>query len=411
MKSTLIIPTYWTAPASHPCIKQKPDATYDHPTLITESGTLPRLLKSLEKLCVRGVDVPDIVVLVAVTHKELESEATKRTGSILREHKQELNLFLFSSSSLDFLVSHSRKAALAGFLSLLNMQGYSNVRNVGLLAGQILGSDATVFLDDDEVVTDEGFFRKSVESLGKKYRGKTIGGVTGYYIDSSGSYWLEDDTKEWWKAGWRKKKKMNEAFRIIEGDPRLKETTFAFGGNMALHRELFEKVPFDPYILRGEDMDMLVNARMFDFAFLLHDQLRVQHLPPYKASRWSEMRQDIYRFAYQRRKLQYHECRNRQSPLQIESLEPYPGSFLRRSLFFKFGVSNLLSAFHSALRSNTAESMEYLKNIRLSLSDVHYYVEKHYSSYFDFQRRWAESMPLMREERSAGDYLEKNRVK
>jgi hypothetical protein len=409
VKTTLVIPTYWTFAPHQLFSKQKPIAVYDHPTFITESGTLPRLLGSLEKLCVRGVGVPNIVVLVAVTHKELEMEAKERTESIIREHRHRLNIICFSSSDLDFLVSRLKKRALSKFAVTLNMMGYSNVRNIGLLIGQILGSEAIIFLDDDEVVTDEEFFEKYTEFVGKKYKGRIIGGVTGFYIGSSGSYWLKDYAREWWKTGWRKRRKMNEAFKIIEGGARLKETPFAFGGNMVLHRRLFEKVPFDPFILRGEDMDMLVNARMFDFEFLLDNQLRVLHFPEYIARHWSEMRQDVYRFAYMRRKLQYQKHKNGVIPLQTKSLEPYPGYFLRRNIMFKFVVSSFLSAIYSAFKSSTVESIEYLKNIKLCLSDVHNYVEKHHKDYFDFQERWTKTMPLIREDKFSKDYLEKKR--
>jgi hypothetical protein len=411
VKTTLVIPTYWTFAPHQVFSKRKPIAIYDHPTFITESGTLPRLLGSLEKLCIKGVEVPNIVVLVAVTHKELEMEAKERTESIVGEHRHRLNIISFSSSDLDFLVSRLKKRTLSKFSVPLSLMGYSNVRNIGLVIGQILGSEAVIFLDDDEVVTDENFFKKCREFVGKKYKGRTIGGVTGYYIGSSGSYWLKDDPNEWWKTGWRKRRKMNEALKIIEGGARLKETPFAFGGNMILCKELFEKVPFDPYIPRGEDMDMLVNARMFDFAFLLDNQLWVLHFPGYVASRWSEMRQDIYRFAYMRRKLQYQKHKNAVTPLQTKSLEPYPGYFLRRSVMFKFAVSAFLSALHSALKSGSVEAMEYLRNIKLSLSDVHNYVEKHYRDYFDFQERWVKTMPLIREDELSKDYLEKKRRK
>ena len=409
MKTTLVIPTYWTVAPHQLSLKQKPIAVYDHPTFMTESGTLPRLLRSLEKLYIRGVDVPSIVVLVAVTHQELEREAKERTESILREHKHRLNIVSFSSSDLDLLVSRLKKRALSKFAVFLNLIGYSNVRNIGLVISQILGSEAVIFLDDDEVVTDEEFFKKCTEFVGKKYKGKIIGGVTGFYIGSSGSYWLKDDAREWWKTGWRKRRKMNEAFKIIEGGARLKETPFAFGGNMVLHKRLFEKVPFDPYILRGEDMDMLVNAIMYDFAFLLDNQLWVLHFPEYLARHWSEMRQDVYRFAYMQRKLQYQKHKNGVTPLQTKSLEPYPGYFLRRNIIFKFVVSGFLSAIYSALKSRIKDSMEYLKNIKLSLSDVHHYVEKHYKDYFDFQERWAKTMPLIRKDKLSKDYLEKNR--
>jgi hypothetical protein len=274
-----------------------------------------------------------------------------------------------------------------------------------------LESEVTIFLDDDELVTDEGFFEKCTEFVGQEFGGKPIGGVTGYYVGSSGSHWLEDDPREWWKTGWLKRRKMNEAFEIIEGDVRLRDTPFAFGGNMVLHNELFQRVPFDPYIPRGEDMDMLVNAKLFGFTFLLDNQLSVVHSPQRLGSRWSEMRQDLYRFAYMRRKLRYSRQRRGVTPLRMESLEPYPGHFLKGDLFFKFAVSCLLSTFHTALEGSAHACIEYTKNIQLAVSDVHRYVARHYKDYFGFQECWARIMPLVRGDKVIKDYLEKKRVK
>lgn len=408
MKTILVIPTYWTVAAHQP--SSKPIAIYDHPTFINETGTLPSLLRSLEKLHSRGVDVPNIVVLIAVTHRELEKKAEEKIESILRESSNLLNLISFSSSDLKFVVSHLKKKGFSEFAVLLNLIGYSNVRNVGLVIGQIMKSEAIIFLDDDEVITDENFFKKCTDFVGKKHKGRLVGGVTGYYVDSLGSYWLNDNSQEWWKTGWRKRRKMNEAFKIIKRGTRLKDTPFAFGGNMVLHKELFEKVPFDPYIPRGEDMDMLMNAKMFDFAFLLDNELSVLHSPKRLGSHWSEMRQDLYRFAYMRSKLRCLKHRKGVTPLQIESLEPYPGYFLKRDLFFKFTVSTLLSAIHSISESNR-ESVEYLENIKLSLSDVHRYVKRHYKDYFHFQERWVKTTPLIRGDKLIKDYLEKKRTK
>jgi len=109
------------------------------------------------------------------------------------------------------------------------------------------------------------------------------------------------------------------------------------------------------------------------------------------------------------RKLQYQRNKNGVIPLETKSLEPYPGYFLRRNTLFKFVVSSFLSVIYSVLKSRIQDSIEYLKNIKLSLSDVHNYVEKHYKDYFDFKERWAKTMPLIREDKPSKDYLEKNR--
>ena len=144
-------------------------------------------------------------------------------------------------------------------------------------------------------------------------------------------------------------------------------------------------------------MDLLVNARIFDFAFLLDNHLRILHAPDYTADRWAEMRQDIYRFEYMRRKLLHLKNMGRMIAADAESLDPYPGYFLRRDLMLKFIASSLLSAIHSCFEAKVRDAKEYLRNIGLSLTRVQCSVQRHYRDYFVFQRRWAESIPIVRD--------------
>ncbi len=45
---------------------------------------------------------------------------------------------------------------------------------------------------------------------------------------------------------------------------------------------MFQIVPFDPHVTRGEDIDYLMNAKMFGFDFFLDNKLSIKHLPPKK---------------------------------------------------------------------------------------------------------------------------------
>ena len=66
---------------------------------------------------------------------------------------------------------------------------------------------------------------------------------------------------------------------------------------MVVHREVFTHIPFDPNITRGEDIDFLINVRMFGYKFFLDNTLSIKHLPPPKPHQvWKQQRQDIYRF-------------------------------------------------------------------------------------------------------------------
>ena len=73
---------------------------------------------------------------------------------------------------------------------------------------------------------------------------------------------------------------------------------------MVLSRPLFTKVPFDPFVSRGEDDDYLLNCDYLGFKFFFDKDLLLLHLPPQRAkSFWSRQRQDIIRFLYVREKL------------------------------------------------------------------------------------------------------------
>ena len=397
MKVSVIIPTYWTSIS--PTVKrQTPDAVYDHPTPLKSSSTLPRLLNSL-----KNTDMPKestIAVIVATTHQTLEEKARERNREMLNSYKDYFDIKQFSASTLERINSKDQNLA-----QLLNSYGYSNVRNIGLAIAQILKSEILVFLDDDVVVNDPRYFHKAREYVGKNIDNRLLGGIAGYYINEDGGYYLDVDPKAWWKIGWPKERKMNEAFTIIESKQRLTETTFAFGGNMVLHWKMFEKVPFDPYITRGEDMDLLANAEMFGFKFLLDTELKVLHLPGEGKRRWSEMRQDLFRFLYMRQKLLAHKNVRAIRHVSIDRLKPYPSHFLRSGVSFKFAASSCLNCLHSVLMGDLESFREFTRNVD-QLPRALSFARKHRLDYFMFQKKWSSYMPKIRDDKTLKNILE-----
>lgn len=396
MRVSVVVPTYWTS--VDPIIQvQNPDAVYDHPTPLESKGsTLPRLLSNLEES-----DLPEgatIIVIVATSHRALEDKARKKTQEILSDFKK-LNIVHFSASTLRRIGSQDQMLA-----KLLNSYGYSNIRNLGLAIAQILKSEILVFLDDDVLVKDPRYFHKVQEHIGNKREGALLGGVAGYYTDKSGRYYLDVSPRAWWKAGWPKEKRMNEAFEIIQSGERLLETTFAFGGNMVLHWNMFEKVPFDPYITRGEDMDLLVNAKLLGFEFMLDTRLSVIHLPGEGKSLWSEMRQDLYRFLYMRKKLLLQK-EKRFTDVSIRSLLPYPGYFLGVATPFRFALCSCLNSAHSILKGNLGNFKEFSQNI-FHIADAFHFAGRNSLRYFGFQRLWATHIPRIRDNRDLRGVLE-----
>ncbi|MDI6639921.1 MAG: hypothetical protein QMD78_03770 [Methanocellales archaeon] len=360
------IPTYWST-------REMPtQKLYDHPTPITEEGTLGRLLASLTK-----IDSETLIFPVPLDVEE-------RVGKIVKGY-EDLDIKVFSSSDLARIREDLGNWGFPqNFIEQFKMSGYGRVRNMGLVMGAILGAENLILLDDDEVVLDGDFIEKATEFIGKRRNGKIIGGIAGYYIDENNAYMLEERTP-WWKHLWNKERKMNEAFRIIESRERLNDTTFAFGGNMVVNKALFKKVPFDPWISRGEDIDFMLNAKFFGFDFLLDSQLRVKHLPPKPVSDVAKMRNDIYRFMYQREKLKLYDV----SPSE---LDPYPGAFLKSDLGARAFITSMLLGIDALLRRDLSDVFAYIDNARSSLGEARKYAERNVKRYLKFQENWAKLM-------------------
>ena len=237
MKNIIEIPTYWSMTRGDEAYK-----IYDHPTPIGEGGTLGRLLESLTKIKIGDTG---IWIFPAPLVKDVE----KKVSSIVENY--ELDIHVFSSS--DFKkIQENLKNFPGDFAQHFKMSGYGNIRNMGLVVGAMESADNLILLDDDEIVEDKDYIKKTTQFVGKKWKGRIIGGIAGYYVGENNTYLL-DEKQPWWKWLWKKEKKMNEVFKIISSSERLNETTFAFGGNMVINKSLFREVPFDPWIAREGD--------------------------------------------------------------------------------------------------------------------------------------------------------------
>ena len=62
--------------------------------------------------------------------------------------------------------------------------------------------------------------------------------------------------------------------------PRLSRSNHVCGGCLALHKEAFKRLSFDPWIARGEDLDYMLDLRMYGSDIWLDNQWSLRHLPP-----------------------------------------------------------------------------------------------------------------------------------
>jgi len=356
--TTVVIPTYWCPSAKDNIIEEK---IFDDPTHVYEEGTLGRILDSFSIL--RDKDFT-LVIIISSTAHEIEDEVIEKVKNIISPFNKRYDIKLLYYYNLIKL----KERLLAENVSedacnLINLDNYSSIRNICSIAGILNDSEITVFIDDDEVFTDEYFLERAREFIGKKHNGHKIEAVAGYYVQSDNNYRLDEKKVPGWKREhWNNVIAMNKAFdRIISSSPRLNHTTFVFGGNMVIHKGLLMNIPFDPKITRGEDIDFLINVRINKINFWLDNELYIKHLPPAKKQpQWLSFREDIKRFLYERKKVMDH---SDIEGVSIEDLMPYPGVFIGEDLEQRIIKANKLLCLEYKKQGKKEDILECEKNI------------------------------------------------
>ena len=407
MRKTVIIPTYWARATGEPW--RDGDAVYDHPTPVDKEGTLERTLESMKILTSKDFK---LVILICPTAPEIEEQAIQKVIHIINETRLPAETYLFSASTL----LEIKEIILSDRINeknerLLSMSGYANVRNMCLLAASILSSDVAILIDDDEIFETEDYIPRALEFLGKRIYGDVVHGVAGYYLNKDGNYY-DDVIMEPWMTYWNRYASKAKAFdKIIGSGARLKRTPFVFGGAMTLSRELFECVPFDPHVTRGEDVDYLINSRMFGFSFFLDNTLSIKHLPePKSHPRWKRMREDIYRFIYQRAKLRSQQENGSNVLVYPEDLDPYPGEFLKDDLEEKIKDSSIMLALQYLTEKDYDSAAEALRNIQICHFDAVPNFDA-FSAYMDIQKCWEELIYAVKRNRyTLRKILERNNL-
>jgi CRP-like cAMP-binding protein len=384
MKTVMVIPTYWSRDSA--TIWKPGDVVYDHPTPLDQEGTLPKTLESLNVLADTDFSV---VILACSTAPDIEHAVEERVTNLVRAAKPPVETYVISHSHLQALHQALTAAGREDLVNVLSLTGYANIRNMCLYVPYVLGAEVAVLIDDDELFDDPLFMSKARQFIGSRFMGQTIDGVAGYYINSKGTYYDDVPEEIHWMTYWDRFGSKREAFdQVIPGEPRLKLTPFAFGGCMVIHRALFRSVPFDPHITRGEDIDYVMNVRMFGFNFFLDNQLYIQHRPPPKTHpTWQRFREDIFRLLYERAKINGQTPQINMTLLDAEDFDPYPGEFLRETLDDKILKSNLILALDYLANDRVEDAKETIRNIWLARTKA---IPKYnpFEAYLLFQRRW-----------------------
>lgn len=376
MVPCVIVPTFWTRRRGR---ANDGDllAVYDHPTPVDSDGTLPECLRSLEALDGLG----KVVLIVAGTDTSVEHAAEDRVREMLGDFPG-IDALVFGSAELGSLHRRLEQLEFADMIGGVTLRGYGAVRNVGLIVSAVLGCESALFIDDDQVVTDRQFLARALDGLGDVVDGdRVILAKTGYYVDADGRYQRHDQA-HWSDGFWRMSDAFNQALSIVDAPPRMRVSTMAFGGCMILHKDMFVNVSFDPWVVRGEDVDYVINARMHGGDVFLDGQWSVMHRPPTLSSEALQFRQDVYRLIYEQRKLEFAKSQVDLRQVTPESLMPFPGEFVGGSVVWRAVVTALLRALSGH------ESSRYLECARIALREASEYARANCDNYFAFQRRW-----------------------
>ena len=368
-------------------------ATYDHTTPLTQAGELPRMLESL-----RAVDGVGVIAVLVAAETGIENQAAEKVQAIA-DRFSDLNIIVIGASELALIRQRFEQLGLGKLSHEISLTGYGAIRNLGLVVANVLGFDSVVFLDDDEVIEDPSFLRKAMYGLGKVTRkGVPILAKTGYYLNSEGTYRSLSQDK-WYNRFWQQGKAFNAWIESAMKGPRLSRSNHVCGGCLALHKEAFKRLSFDPWIARGEDLDYMLNLRMYGSDIWFDNQWVMRHLPPDTASEGTRFRQDVYRWLYEYRKMEY--SRTQIDLLQVKpaSLEPYPGPFLEPGIQRRVRITAFL---RSLARS---DGKAYRKAARAARHEAAAYASRNCKKYFEFQYVWPEVMARTESDKILGTAL------
>ncbi|MFH1591502.1 MAG: hypothetical protein ABIC95_06260 [archaeon] len=364
MKTLIVIPTYWSH--ENYGLNEQKLPVFDHPTPVNSKGTFIRTLESLKIL--KDTDF-DVLVIASAVSAKVMGEMYKKIKKELIEYTKnsKIKLYLLSRVEVDKFKKIIKKNYQDRYNVFLHMKGYSPVRNLSLIAAQILDAEILISIDDDEIITDPDFLFKAKEFIGKEHNGKMVDGIAGYYTYENNRINLIDK-KSKWRSSWNQVKLMNAAFdQFIKKGPRLKEAHWMLGGCSVIHRNLFTKIPFDIRIPRGEDIDYLINSKMWGFNIFFDRKIFIKHTPsPSGHPLWKMHRTDIYRFIYQRQKIRQQRTHMNMVKVETKNLAPYTSAFIGKNLDSKIERSCKIMAEQYMSIGDSFSALQCLENAKLA---------------------------------------------
>ena len=351
-------------------------ATYDHTTPLSNPGELPRLLTSLQK--VRGIG--QIIVLVAAEPAISDQAAEKVQDIVLRFPS--LNIAIIGADECNLVQQRMEQLGLGKLSKEIGLTGYGAIRNLGLIVASIFGHDTVVFIDDDEVIPNADFLERAMHGIAcKTPTGSIITAKTGFFYDSYDSPKAPEDVP-WYDRFWNKAADFNDYLDGALRGPRLSRSNVCCGGCMVLHADSYGSIAFDPWIARGEDLDYLINARMYGNDVWFDNQFSLLHLPPEGSQHSSRFEQDVYRWFYEVRKIEFAKTQIDLMQITPSTLDPYPGPWLDPSIHRRARFTAYLRAI------GHKEHAEYFRIGNKTIKNAGEFARENCANYFELQHQW-----------------------
>lgn len=380
MNPAVIIPTFHTTPAKR---RGQASSLYDHPTPVNEKGDLPRCLESLGK--VKGLG--QVIILVAV-EGGVEAEAARKVQAIADSFPQ-MHTLVIAQQEAEIVRRRLEQLGFGDQSDAIGLSGYAAVRNLGLVVAEVLGFDSVVFIDDDEVIEDEAFLQKAMYGLGKlTKKGIPILAKSGFYFNSEGTYHSKSQNR-WYNHWWQQGRAFNAWIDKAMAGPRLSRSNHVCGGCLALHRETYRRLSFDPWIMRGEDLDYLLNLRMYGSDIWFDNQWSLVHLPPRDRHEGHRFYRDIFRWVYEYHKIEFSRAQIDLLQIKPTSLMPYPGPFLEPGITKRIKRTAFLRSLARP------DKKAYREGAKVATGAAVDYAQVNCTKYFEFQYTWGDIMARM----------------
>jgi hypothetical protein len=377
MQSALFIPTYIGSGRKSGALNVT--QSYDHMTPLNYQGELPRCLASF---CEFGVKLP--IFILVVSESGLETEAAAKVQDICGHFSDDLDITIVDAEMAATFQARLQELGFEQMDKQVGLSSYGAIRNLALAIAAVCGLDVAIFFDDDQVVNAPGFAEACTYGLG----GVTPDEVpilvkSGFYFDKQGRY-TSPGKHKWYNRFWTQGAAFNRWINGAMSGARLTPSNNLFGGLCAIHRQAFERVAFDPWIPRGEDLDYLLNVLIYGGIVFFDNQWQITHLPPAEADTVQRFNQDVYRWIYEYHKVEFAKSQVDLYPIRPAMLRPYPGSFLDRRIMNKVRATALLRA----VAAHGERKRGYLHSATRVRSEAIAYAEVFCQKYYDFQTTW-----------------------